>query len=163
MDNLKEIWPLFVIVAILGGLVSFNVLQSRPSIEQVTEIRNEQRERRDAFLPAFEAMSFNLEVAENKTQLRKYPFPDLRYQISLKDATSFTYPDSVGKENPLFNLSDAQKPHLWVSNAGKFMRSGDKLTKKVGEPFYLWSHGEGEVDTVRLESRLFVDESIYAE
>jgi len=161
MNNLKEIWPLFVIVAILGGLVSFNVLGSRPSIEQAAQIIQDQKDRRDAFLPAFEAMSFQGEVVENKTFVRKYPFQDVRYFLKLKEGATFQYPDSLGKTSPVFDLSNPSEPTIIVSHSAKGISQGSMLSKSANTDYVLATSPSGAVDTISLEFGIFVDESLY--
>ena len=97
MNGIKELWPLFFIVAILGTLVGTNVLQNRPTPEAIKEIHEEMKLRRDSFQTAFNAMSFDAEVLENQTMVRKYPMPDVRYKLSIKHNSPFHKPDTLAE------------------------------------------------------------------
>ncbi|MCI4668408.1 MAG: hypothetical protein MRZ79_09730 [Bacteroidia bacterium] len=161
MNGLKEIWPLFAIVIILGSLVGMNVMKSRPSPEQIKEVHNEMKAERDSFMTFFKGVAFDLEVADNNTFVRKYPMPDVRYELSVNNSSSLVIPEGMSDPSPFYDGSQEGKAIIWAGPKGKHIRKGNRLKKELGQEFYLVHKANGEVDTMDLEWRLFVQEELY--
>jgi len=161
MQGVRELWPLFFIVIILGSLVGVNVMNSRPTPEEIHEIHDQMKAEQADFLPAFKAMAFDMEVLDNQTLVRKYPMPDVRYQLSVKHNSPFQKPDSLGEKTELYDFSDTQSPLFYAALEGKFIGKGERLTKEAGKDYYLVREEGGDIDTMQLEWRLFVQEELY--
>ncbi len=143
-------------VLILGGGIGFMAVNNRMEPAEVKAIHDKMVEDRDAYLPTFEQMAFELEVMDKELRYVKYPLPDERYFLEVKALTPTQLADGQPQQGIFYDF--AANPNMYIVSipGGKRIREGDVLVKAAGHTYFLVNHPKDKpIDTLDLHWRLF--------
>lgn len=148
-------------VAIMGGFISFVAINSRMDPGDITSIHNNMEDERDAYLPTFQAMAFDLKVLDKEMKYMKYPIPDERYLLTVDQLAPITLADGQPPTGIFYDFDSDPNTYIVSIPGGRAIEKGDQLSKQAGQAYFIVKHpDDSSVDTLDLHWRLFYPDSL---